>query len=86
LNVCAGHQAWRIHRQASQGGAIAGKEEWTEHERKRSAAEAKQLDHSALVERLVASGLSRLSAERVAVIQGGEEQPGRARHRRPLRG
>jgi hypothetical protein len=42
-------------------------------------AAAKKLSSSALVDRLVASGISRLSAERIVAIERGAE-PGRARN------
>jgi hypothetical protein len=41
--------------------------------------ELKALSTSALVERLAAGGLSRLSAERIAAIERGIAEPGRAR-------
>jgi hypothetical protein len=69
-----------------EGVPIAGRERETEGDGESSDFETKPLDRSALLERLVASGLWRLSAERTAVIQGADEEPGRARHRRPLRG
>jgi hypothetical protein len=44
-----------------------------------SEAEAKRVDRLALVERLVASGTSRLTAERIVAIEQGDAKPGRAR-------
>ena len=41
----------------------------------------KLLSNSALVERLVVSGFSRLTAERFVEIERGTAEPGRARHR-----
>ena len=59
---------------------MAENEENTGREGEASDSEAKRLDRVALIERLVASGVSRLTAERMVVIQGGDE-PGRARRR-----
>jgi len=42
-------------------------------------AEARRLDRFARVERLVAGGASRLTAERIVAIERGEAEPGRAR-------
>lgn len=42
-------------------------------------AEVKMLGGAALVERLVAGGVSRLSAERMVAIEQGIAEPGRAR-------
>jgi hypothetical protein len=44
-----------------------------------SEADTKRLDRSAHVERLVAGGVSRLTAERIVAIERGEAEPGRAR-------
>lgn len=41
--------------------------------------EVKQLDDDGLIERLVAGGMSRLSAARVVAIERGGAEPGRAR-------
>ena len=41
----------------------------------------KLLSNSALVERLVVTGFSRLTAERYVEIESGTAEPGRARHR-----
>jgi hypothetical protein len=41
----------------------------------------KLLSDSALVERLVVTGFSRLTAERFVEIERGTAEPGRARHR-----
>ncbi len=41
----------------------------------------KLLSNSALVERLVVTGFSRLTAERYVEIERGTAEPGRARHR-----
>jgi hypothetical protein len=41
----------------------------------------KGLSNSALVERLVVNGFSRLTAERFVEIERGTAEPGRARHR-----
>ena len=43
--------------------------------------EARRLERLAVVEGLVATGVSRLTAERMAVIQAGDDEPGRARRR-----
>jgi hypothetical protein len=45
-----------------------------------SEAEAKELTGAVLVERLVAGGISRLSAERIAAIARGVAEPSRARN------
>jgi hypothetical protein len=50
-----------------------------------SQAEAKRLHRLARVERLVASGASRLTAERIVAIERGEAEPGRARRHTPPR-
>jgi hypothetical protein len=42
-------------------------------------AEAKRLSATAIVERLVAHGSSRLTAERIVAIERGGEEPSRAR-------
>jgi hypothetical protein len=42
-------------------------------------AEAKMLTWASPVERLVAGGISRLSAERIVEIEQGSAEPGRAR-------
>src|SRR5439155_1258895 len=42
-------------------------------------AEAKQLTRTAIVERLVANGASRLTAERIVAIERGEAEASRAR-------
>jgi hypothetical protein len=44
-----------------------------------SAADAKELDRCALVERLVEQGATRLTADRMAAILKGESDTGRAR-------
>jgi hypothetical protein len=44
-------------------------------------AELKKLSGAALIERLVASGFSRLGAERMVAIERGTAEPGRARTR-----
>ena len=44
-----------------------------------SEGETNRRDRLALVERLVASGASRLTAERIVAIERGEAAPGRAR-------
>jgi hypothetical protein len=44
-----------------------------------SSAEARMLGHTKLVARLVESGSSRLTAERVAEVELGSAEPGRAR-------
>ena len=44
-----------------------------------SEADAKRLDRASLVERLVAHGVSRLSADRIASVLKGEADAGRAR-------
>ena len=50
-----------------------------------SEAEAQRLDRSALAEKLVARGASRLTAERLAAILKGEADVGRARRRAQAR-
>ena len=42
-------------------------------------AEAKNLTNAAIAERLVATGVSRLTAERLVSVQRGEAEVGRAR-------
>ena len=42
-------------------------------------AEAKRLSSTTLVERLVAGGASRLTAQRIIEIERGSAEPGRAR-------
>jgi hypothetical protein len=42
-------------------------------------AELKALTSSALIDRLIAGGISRLSAERIAAIERGNAERGRAR-------
>ena len=46
-----------------------------------SESEAKRLGGARIVERLVATGVSRLSAERMVEIEREKLQPGRARRR-----
>jgi hypothetical protein len=41
--------------------------------------ELRWLSDTAIVERLVESGISRLTAERIVEVQRGEVEPGRAR-------
>jgi hypothetical protein len=41
--------------------------------------EMRWLSNASIVERLVESGVSRLSAERIVAVQRGEVEPGRAR-------
>jgi hypothetical protein len=42
--------------------------------------EAEQLSTAAIVERLIAIGTSRLTAERIVAIERGNAEPGRARN------
>jgi hypothetical protein len=42
-------------------------------------AELRNLSNEMIVERLVASGVSRLSADRIVAVQRGQIEPGRAR-------
>ena len=44
-----------------------------------SEVELKELSSAALVDRLMAGGISRLSAERIAAIEHGQAEPSRAR-------
>jgi len=44
-------------------------------------ADLKTLSSSLIVDRLVAGGVSRLSAERIVAIEQGIAEPGRARYR-----
>ena len=60
---------------------MAENDENTGRKGEASDSEAKRLERVALIERLVASGVSRLTAERMVVIQGGDDEPGRARRR-----
>lgn len=72
--------AWRIRQPLStQGGTMAGKDAKIEHEPENSETDANRLEDSAFVERLVADGASRLTAERIVAIQQGGAEPGRAR-------
>ena len=48
-------------------------------------AEAKQLTRTAIVERLVESGCSRLTAERIVAIAQGKAEIGRARRHAGVR-
>ena len=48
-------------------------------------AELKQLDDDGLVDRLLAGGMSRLSAARVVAIERGDAEPSRARIRSQAR-
>jgi hypothetical protein len=41
--------------------------------------ELRYLSNAMIVERLVASGVSRLSADRIVAVQRGDDEPGRAR-------
>jgi hypothetical protein len=41
--------------------------------------ELRYLSNAMIVERLVASGVSRLSADRIVAVQRGHDEPGRAR-------
>jgi hypothetical protein len=41
--------------------------------------ELRYLSNAMIVERLVASGVSRLSADRIVAVQRGNDEPGRAR-------
>jgi hypothetical protein len=47
--------------------------------------EAKHLTDSSIVNRLVESGLSRLSAERIVAVERNNAEPGRARSHLPAR-
>jgi len=62
---------------------MAGKEVSGESAGEVSKAETQRLERAALVERLVAGGASRLTAERMAAIEQGDEERGRARPHRP---
>jgi len=64
---------------------MAAKEGTSEPEGELSASEDNRPDRSALVERLVAQGASRLTAERTVAIQQGDDAPGRARRRSQAR-
>jgi hypothetical protein len=60
---------------------MAGKEAKIVYDAEDSDSDASRLEASALVERLVADGASRLTAERIVAIERGDEEPGRARRR-----
>lgn len=60
---------------------MAGNEANIEHQRDWSDARGNPLEDSAVVDRLVARGASRLTAERIVAIERGRAEPGRARRR-----
>jgi hypothetical protein len=58
---------------------MAGKEAKIEHQGEDPGDDANAVRDLTLVERLVAGGASRLTAERMVAIERGEAEPGRAR-------
>jgi hypothetical protein len=58
---------------------MVGKEGKIDDDRELSDAYGNRLEDSTLVERLVAEGASRLTAERIVEIARGDAEPGRAR-------